>query len=364
MKVRFDPPVRRDADVVDGMRVHYAPSRRSVPRMRWYLLILAVASPLVYFLVSFIIDSVIVKARGIVAPPVFISIRAADDGVVEKLCVVPGARVRLGQELLYIAKDAAKAATPTEGTTAQERATAQALQGELERARLRVDFQRERMEKMKLLRESGAATAGEFEQAWGQWLSALDYQSRLEKEIAGLTALQPASRAATPGTITFESQETFGQGATSRQELQKHLYDGRRYLAPRKGEVLDIFARAGDRVTRGVALLSMSLSDEAEVTAYLDPRHVKYATEGHKAKIIFPDGAAVRGVVMGIEQAAARPPSDAPDPLGFRRLSLAVKVKAVDPLPPMREIGGLPVSVRFYSESYPRDPKTGEPIVK
>ena len=240
----------------------------------------------------------------------------------------------------------------------------QALQGELERARLRVDFQRERMEKMQQLRESGAATAGEVEQAWTMWLSALDYQSRLEKELAGLAGGgAAAARNGTPATVTFENQEAFGQGSTSRLQLQQNLYDGRRYYAPRRGEVLDVFARAGDRVTRGVALLAMTLHEDAEVTAYLDPRHVNYSTEGRKAKILFPDGTALRGVVMGIEQFAARAPSDVPDPLGFRRVSLAVKVKAIDPLPPTRGVSGLPVTVRFYRDSYPRDPKTGTPIL-
>lgn len=364
MKVRFDAPVKPDATVVDGMRIHYAPSRRSVPRMRWYLLILLIASPLLYFLVSFVIDSIIVKAKGVVTPPVFISVRAADDGVVTKVDVKPGERVALGQELLHVEKPPVAGAPVVKGETPQERATEQALKGELERSRLRVDAERERMEKMKALRDAGAATAGEYEQAWNRWLSALDYQSRLEKELAGLTAAQSAPRGSTPGTITFESQETFGQGSTSRQQLEKFLYDGARYRAPRRGEVIDVFARPGDRVLRGVALLTMSLNEEAEVTAYLDPRHVNYATEGHRAKIIFPDGTTVRGVVMGIEQFAARPPSDAPDPLGLRRLSLAVKVKAVDPMPSTREVSGLPVTVRFYSGRYPLDPKTGVPIVK
>lgn len=363
MKVRFVPPLRRDPDVVDGMRVHYAPSRRSVPRMRWYLLILLIASPLLYFIINFVVESIVVKAKGIVTPPIFISIRAAEDGVVGKVSVAPGMRVAIGQELLQVEKESGARAVP-DAASAQDRATAQALQGELERARLRVDFQRERLEKMKALRESGAATAGEVEQAWTQWLSALDYQSRLEKELAGLTAVQPAARSTSPGTVTFESQESFGQGATSRLQLQKFLYDGKRYVAPRKGEVLDVFTRPGERVLRGVALLTMSLSDEAEVTAYLDPKHGKYSTEGHKATIRFPDGSSVRGVVMGTEQFAARPPSDAPDPLGFRRLSLAVRIKAVDPMPSTREISGLPVTVRFYSERYPVDPKTGELILK
>jgi len=99
---------------------------------------------------------------------------------------------------------------------------------------------------------------------------------------------------------------------------------------------------------RGSALMAMALTDEAAITAFLDPKFVEYSASGTPATVRFADGTPVRAQVIGLEDFTQRPPGDAPDPMGLRRISLVVRLRVLDPIPQNYMIGGLPVDVRFH----------------
>jgi multidrug efflux pump subunit AcrA (membrane-fusion protein) len=321
MRVRFDPAVKSDPEQVDGMRVHYAPARRQVPRLGWYLVILLVASPLIYLVGSFLLSLVFVEAKGQVAPPRFTSVYAAAEGVVEQVAVRSGEWVQAGTELLGMEPGGPKAAP--EGA-APESSLALAAASEVDRARMDVDLAREQLEKMKTLRDQGAATAGEVDQAWMLWLAALDNQARLQRE--------------TPRVLLAGAAAQYAHAV---------VYDGRGYRSSCDGQVLEVCVRPGQRVRRGETLMLMSLSPTAQIIAYLEPKYLRSARIGQRVVAIFADGTRMRGEVAQVEELAERPPPDVPDPLGLRRSSVVVRVRLDEPIPPRLDIAGMPVSVRF-----------------
>jgi len=435
MKVSFNPGPGRDPERVDGIKVHYGPSRRPFPRLRWYLLILVVSSPLLYFVALYVRDRVIVSARGVVSPPVFVSLRAADEALVKKIHVSPGQEVSARQLLLELdssmpSKPSADLPLrpPTSPVAEQiervntiianlkgelERArqqveyhrqrlermeslrqqTAVNSAGELERARQQIEHYRERLEKMETLRQQGAATIGEVAPVRAQYLAALDAHARLERDLGrdlaiatevenarqqyqvaldhqarverdlamtekdraalqrelATVAIGPAARVAPQGPVVYEDDSAFGSRTGGYLRLRERVREGDRYLAPRPGTVLDVYVKEGELVARGAALLALALKAEADITAFLDPKHLRYAAPGTAASAIFPDGARLPAEVLGLEEFTQKPPPEAPEVLGFRRVSLVVKLRCLKPIPAQSAISGLPVIVRFHS---------------
>lgn len=65
MKIKFSKGIQAP-DVVDGMKVVYAPAKRLISRWRWFLIILVAATPLLLILYRVIITTVLVKTPGTV----------------------------------------------------------------------------------------------------------------------------------------------------------------------------------------------------------------------------------------------------------------------------------------------------------
>ena len=201
----------------------------------------------------------------------------------------------------------------------------------------------ERLKQMEFLHAQAAATTAEVEQARNQWLVARDREARVERDLA-TAMLTIAATTASQLTATCE-HDAIRSPDKAHAALVPH--DGR-YVAPRTGKVLGVYTREGDFVAKGSALLAMALQDDGDVTAFLNPKHVEHAETGSRATVIFPDGMRLKATVVRLEGFAQRPPPEAPEVLGLRRVSVVVKLHCLEPIPARDAVSGLPVTVRFH----------------
>ena len=174
MKIQFDIPPG-SAQESNGLAVHYAAAKRQVPRWRWYLLLAAVLVPPGYFVVRFGLSYLreTTPAQVIVAQA---TLRSQAPGRVVRIAA-EGQMLEPGQPVLELqasppaeapqqapaapAAPLARPAAPTPAWTAREATLVEAQRLALSQ----LHIQQERLQRMQGLRDQGAATQQELDNA-------------------------------------------------------------------------------------------------------------------------------------------------------------------------------------------------------
>src|SRR5581483_10755380 len=105
MKVRFVKPEAGDPERDRGLQVPYAPAKRHLARWRWYLILLVVSSPLLFFVGDFLYSSVMIEAPGFIAQEQ-LTVRSAGQGYVDEVYVKPLDEVRQVDPVAKLANEA------------------------------------------------------------------------------------------------------------------------------------------------------------------------------------------------------------------------------------------------------------------
>lgn len=344
MKVRFEPPQKRDPETERGVKIPYAPSRRAFPRWRWYFVVLLVSSPLLFFLFRIAAGWFLVTSPAMVflAPQ---AVNAPRSGVVRSLSALPGALVTSGEVLALLADDA------------------------LEERRLLLEVERRNVEEalrlppaprglgplresLRLAREvateaaatrtaiedlfrKGAATKAELDAARAAAVRARAEVLRAEGDLAA---------AGTPRENRGE-----GRGRLRRlEEEQRLLKDLAATLvvrSPFPGIVSEVHAAPGETVQRGAPLVTLVDPDRLEILAFLDPKNVDSLGRSGTARVRFPGGASVEVTLLERPLLAAPLPAFLMRPLSENRAAVPLRLRPLAPVPEQFRISGLPVTV-------------------
>ena len=333
MKVRFRAAPGR-ADVVNGVRVPYAPPRRG-RRWGWYLLLLLVGSPLLWFVGASIYRGVTITAPGYVAMD-HIDVTAVRAGVVTAVRGGVGAHVRAGQLITVLRDpelDARRAAItaelvalgvkPAAVSTVPSGFASDALALATDRV-ARASLQ---LAQYQTLAAQGAATAADINSAQAQL------------DAAQSDAL--VARGAPPlGSAGVEAASLRGNLAGI--DAQRSALRAR---VPRDGIVVAVGATVGNPVSAGAALVTIALAAAPHVVAFVEPRDVQALAIGEGATVTLPNGARRRAHIVGVARLAHPLPASFVSPLATRPDAVEVVLRLDKPLPPTDTVDGLPVSV-------------------
>ena len=159
MKVHFDSQKKQEPTREKGVRIPYAPAKRRVVQWRWYLILLIVSSPLLYFLVKLLLSFLIVTAPGYVSLEK-VSINSTTMGTVERIHVRTGDMVAKNQVLADIYNpnlderkgvlQAELEALDTSGAPAPTQAASNLI-AEINLAKKQAAYQAEHLEKVRFL---------------------------------------------------------------------------------------------------------------------------------------------------------------------------------------------------------------------
>lgn len=348
MKISFQKK-DKDPTVVQGMKVNYAPAKRAAAQWRWYIVLLCVSSPLIYFLIKLLLAWWIVSAQGFVSLA-RIDVNSNASGVIEKLHVQTGQQVTAGQTLAQLYN------ADLESQIALNKAEYAALQSKTgmagDDAHLRLVRQRVR------LADENLATSKAFLQDVGFLLSqgaatvadlnlARERNNRAQMEYD--QARYEMDRLRAPGLLPAVDADA----GTARMRIQaqlKALNDEQNRLAqkaPISGRVLDVFVVEGAFVSPGTPMLLLGAADKPYVVAYLPTQYARYGRKGQRANVRLADGTRLPAVVRQDATLTKRLPADLSSPIGSRDIMLLVELDLIAPLPEIQWVDGLPVSVRF-----------------
>ncbi|NRF61560.1 HlyD family secretion protein [Vibrio coralliilyticus] len=345
MKVNFHLDKKNNPHSEDGVKVVYGKAKRGGYRIRWYLILAIVISPLIAMAYYLFKTQVLVVAPAIITShPV--TINATHTGIVGPIPSDIGKKVSHNQTLLFL-KDSA-------------------LDQELNFIK---------SELLKLPTDNGFNIEALYAKAINQTKSNLDkvqkiqsnydtYRSKgqvSEVDYASIVNITNAlnSQLSSQKIAFAESKRTdietklAGPIATEYRTLMKELVVKRSIQesltikAPFEGRVIDIHVLEGERVSENTPLITITKNTTPEITAFLDPKYLRFSTIGTQAKVKYPDGETYTATVSSPVEVVNKLPQELQSPFEGQPAYLKVNLSFDQPIPEERWIEGVSVEVSF-----------------
>ncbi|NMT63838.1 HlyD family secretion protein [Marinobacter orientalis] len=331
MKVRFSSRKEQDPSREGGLKVLYAPSKRVAFRLRWYLILLLVASPFLWFVGKMAMSILLIEAPGRVVQPM-LEVRALEAGKVGDILVEPEDPVNDGHLLVRLVNASLQEqkAQLEASVTVPETSGEQLVMRQINNLRQRLARARARVRDLEALVRDGAATTGELN-------AARDTRDEREQELAQLqrSFLEP---------IAWRSARAKDLGQLKVVEQRLAQLSVR---APEAGRIKEVAVAEGENVGPGTLLLKLARQQEPRIYVYLAPSRIELASEGQSLQLKFPDDQWYDGRISGPPKDVERLPPDLRSPFGVAELGLLVEVTMDSPIPPQWRINNVPLTARF-----------------
>lgn len=338
MRIRFHRDARTAPDVIDGLKVPYAPAKRSAPKWRWYLILAIVLSPAAWLVGKTAVAMLSWSANGSVMLEPY-EVRAPQSARIGELKVRAGAEVAAGDVIMKLHDpelDAAIADANVKTPAAPAVQTApdsKLLLAELSLQEQALRRQQERAAAIEELVREGAATAAELREAQIAVDQTMAAVLRLQQQLAPRSARVAAT-----------------SGEEPRRALQRLLQRRERLTirAPAAGRVLELFVAEGEFIGAGDSLLLIGRGAQPQVIAYVAPDIAPKLPVGSRATIRFPDGQKAQAFVAEQPMLTRQMPSNLVDQFGMRPMTVVLRLQTESEWPEGQRIHGLPVMIRFH----------------
>ncbi|CAK9889460.1 MULTISPECIES: HlyD family secretion protein [Pseudomonas] len=339
MNIRFDSPKELNPTQDHGLKVLYAPGKRMAFRLRWYLILFLVASPLLWLVGKLLFGLILIDAPAQLRLPIE-EVRARDAGRVEQVHVAAGEQVQPGQLLVNLENPEWRirllqlAALPTQVPVA---ADSEWVNRERQSLRANAGRAGQRVQQVEGLLAQGAATRGELQAAQSE-------RDRLQAELAAFERREQLTR---QPPRDFDRQ-LIEQNA-ERQWLQTRLA-ALSLTAPEAGRIAEVMVIPGENVGPGTLLMRLERMDDPLLWIYLEPQNISYAGVGQALQVRMPDGEWRDAHVVQAVDSAGRTPVVLRGPFAASEMGLQVAARFDQALPARWRIDQLPLHVRFPTD--------------
>jgi multidrug resistance efflux pump len=332
MKVRFSSTKERSPDQENGLRVLYGTSKRAAYKLRWYLIVALVSSPLLYLAGRVLINELRPEMPAQLSMPI-LELRASVGGTVAELPVKVGEQVKAGQLLIQL-------------DNPEWRLRLQQLQpGNLRRddqlgssaeaiATNTINLQDQMVKLYKGLQREGGLSSAEL----------LKSEVDLNAQKLALVELERRLR---QDDFPYKGEPI----QNLRDQRERDWISGRLKLlnlrALTAGRIAEVLVNPGENVGSGTLLMRIEEDVEPLVWVYLQPKQAREARAGQPLEVEMPDGSWVAAKVIEQADLARRLPPGLGGTAGGNNLALQVPVRFVEPLPTIWRVDQLPLRVRF-----------------
>jgi biotin carboxyl carrier protein len=338
MKVKFNAP-QTVANEQNGLTVKYAAAKRQLPRLRWYLLLLLVSAPLVYFAVRIIVGVLWDSSPGFVTMPQAV-LKASQSGQIEVLArdgdtVAAGAVVARIRSVM-VTEPVAASGVPPSLQALDQSASLGRINHSNQVLRLASEQQMRMTQRLQVVNQlirEGAATLAERSQAEAQLAAAKSDVLRAQADTLGNEF----------ALARLRLEQQLGRTMVTPQAPAKAT----EIVAPVAGKIIRSYALNQEWVNAGADLMLMQRQQEPEIRVFVSPSDSRNAQVGEHADLRFLDGTRMPATVVRIEAEAARTPPERVGPLATRSQSIVAVLQPDHPLDSKHRINELPLDVRF-----------------
>ncbi|VVM98228.1 hypothetical protein PS862_05272 [Pseudomonas fluorescens] len=339
MKIRFNSNKEHNPTQEHGLNVLYAPGKRMAFRLRWYLILFLVASPLLWLVGKLLYGFLLIDAPAQLHLPIQ-DVRAREAGRIEQVLVTAGDHVQTDQLLTKV--DNLEWRVRLLQLAAMPVAPRQLGDNDLatkERQLLRATTNRaeQRVQQLESLVRQGAATHGEV----------LAAQAERDGLQSNLLAFERREQLAHLSPQGFDLEVI--QQNTEQQWLKTRL-EALSVTAPQSGRIAEVLVSPGENVGPGTLLMRLEQLTDPLLWIYLEPLYINYAQTGQPLKVHMPDGEWLDAHVVQAVDSASRTPLVLRGPFAASEMGLQVAAKFDQPLPARWRIDQLPLNVRFPND--------------
>ncbi len=343
MKINFQTEKQKNANSNDGFKVIYAPAKRLAFKMRWYLLLTLILSPLAIFSWYMIDDKLLVTADGILTTEP-ITLKATHDVYVKNIDVNVGDRVESNQTLVELSSPV------VEKELNLLLAKHKSFKEEQEKGIINLEsLHKQQIATYKSGQFKQNQMAKRYEKYSDQGVLPLHQQLMLEQnQLVAQSQYQDALIAHEAAVNNHKN----GAMAKTMMDIELAISKARAIEnmltvdAPKDAVVNDILVNEGEYVSAGEPLISVSNLDQAVVNVYLSPERMDYAKLGQTATITLPNGDTHQGVINKPTQLSQKLPDILSGPFDGNKPAIKVTLD-ITPAPEVT-LEGLPVEVRFH----------------
>lgn len=346
MKISFGPG-RGTASTQKDIHVEYAPGRRVVPWIRWYVILLLVFSPLFLFLYRSILPWFVVNSQASLAMKKT-SVTMPRTGTV--IAVIPpvGATVRKGDVLFRIEDDA------------------------LDARQERLALLRSRLLAMKDSKRARPGRSGTSEEAIALASSILEQAERDRKKVEELLnkraateadlrlALQAENRARSDlirersdrGALSLEDRRSRDLLRSERRQIEAEIKILESQIAPLDivspvdGRILNLNAGPGETLAQGIPLATIVDPNSVSIVVFADNEAFPFIRKDAAVEVLFPGKVSLTARVDRLPSETQAIPGDFATFAGNRR-TIRVLLTPVSPVPSEYLIEGLPLIARW-----------------
>ncbi|HEY9460175.1 MAG TPA: biotin/lipoyl-binding protein [Paralcaligenes sp.] len=343
MKVRFDSSKERHPMQEQGLQVLYGSGKRTAFRLRWYLILFLVASPLIWFVGNLAYGAFVVEAPAQLLLPI-LEIRARDAAQISRLAVRDGEQVHSGQLLVQMDNpEWRQRLNQLNALSLQSSASTQSASKSLQNVlRRQLGRAQQRYSLAQSLLKDGAATNAEV-------LAAAAERDRAQAALYSFEQQQDQERQQ-PGL----QRDIALQDAEAR-SLQNRL-EALRVVAPETATVVDVPVNEGENVGPGTLLMRLERPGKPSIWVYLQPADAaKYGQPGQSLELGLPDGTWLNAHVEDAADRTRRLPDELREPFSAAQRGLLVSVTVDGEFPKRWLVDHLTLRARFshdFSDVY------------
>ena len=329
---------------------NYAPGKRSISKMYWYILLLLIASPFAYLAYTIFSDAFLMTATGQIAFGE-IMLRAPANAYVHSIRMTQGQPFTKEQTIIELFSPSllseqqalqkeVSVLTAKKKLFFNEDSEIGKLQQALEASAQYQKKCREYLQSLQNLRDQGATTIIDLENARNDLNIAEQQYYALEADIARAQSTKNVQSIGYFDKNILDTEAKLRALETSIALLNISL--------PEDGSLAKLYIQEHEYVKEGQDIAKVVLRKDVYVIAYLESRFLseKMAAK-QKVRIRFPNGTIVPGTV------ATDPVMAEVDParsgiVSNEKNKIVVKVIPDQPIPNQYKIADLPVDVLFY----------------
>ncbi|MGF1695412.1 HlyD family efflux transporter periplasmic adaptor subunit [Vibrio lamellibrachiae] len=344
MKVKFHLKKENNPQSNDGVKVVYGKAKRGGYRLRWYLILALVVSPVIFLAYLFFRNNILTISPAIVTSnPVTITAKTAGTvgptpvkiGVLvnENQAVIQLNNLEIEEQISFLESELLKLievpididSLHLNGITETRRSLDKILQ-----IQHRYEEYREKGQVSEVDYTSIVGISNSLNNQLNNQLIAYNEakRDRKERNLAGAVS---------------QSRRLLMQDLVLKRTLERELT----ITSPYDGRVVDIHVVEGQRVQEGDELITISRNTVPHIVAYLNPKYLDLAKQEKKVKVRFPDGTSYDAMVSKSVEVVSKLPSQLVSPFEGQPAFLKVNLDLITEPRQEHWVEGMTVEVRF-----------------
>lgn len=345
MKISFSNNKNSDATVKNNVKIPYGDARRIFPQLKWWLVLIIIALPFVYFSGKIINEWLFVRSPGTIFLEKVI-VNSSEPGTVEHIAgkrgdiIAPNGLVLSFKKVIPTGRIEQIALLEAEKNALSQGSVSTAISGgknyqQIAAISSSVNYYEKLRNDTAALMEKGAATRAEFEQVNAKY-------NELKATLAGADVAP-----ITAPVVTNEVRKM--QVEDSIKGLTKLLDNNGSITTTVGGQINSILVNEGQTFSAGEPLVILTKQENVYVSVYVEPNDFKKISVGTEAKVkILGTNRTVQAVVVEQPISASTVPvgiSNNVYPNAMRGINVFLKI--TENLIPEEIVDGLPVVVEW-----------------